>query len=438
MNHFGYRGGWLYAEDTSLAQIAGKVGTPFYCYSTATIERHFRVFRDAFGSDDALICFAVKANSNLAVLRILSDCGAGADVVSQGELTRALSVGISGSRIVFSGVGKTRAEMAAALDVGIYQFNVESEAELQALSEVASSKGATAPVALRINPDVDAKTHEHISTGKAENKFGIPWARAHDAFAFAATLPGIDVKGIDVHIGSQITQLTPFKDAFRRAAELVIELRKQGHVIERLDLGGGLGIPYGAEEETPPHPNAYAEMIRKLTDGLNVRLVFEPGRMIVGNAGVLVTQVLYTKQAETKRFAVVDAAMNDLMRPALYDAWHEILPLAEAGPEVARAPIDVVGPVCESTDTFAHDRPLPPLEDGALLAFLSAGAYGAVQASEYNSRPLVPEVLVKGDQFAVIRRRPTVDEMLARDTMPPWLGTKFKIAGGTESGGGAA
>lgn len=438
MNHFGYRGGWLFAEDVPLAAIAADVGTPFYCYSTATMTRHYNVFCDAFGIDDALICFAVKANPNLAVLRVLADCGAGADVVSAGELARALAAGIPAHRIVFSGVGKTRDEMSAALDAGIYQFNVESEEELQTLSDVAISTGVIAPIALRINPDVDAGTHKNISTGKAENKFGIAWSRAESTFASAARLPGVDVKGIDVHIGSQITDLTPFEAAFTKVAALVHTLRDAGHTIERLDLGGGLGIPYAPTEKTPPSPDAYAKLIRRLTDGLDVRLVFEPGRMIVGNAGVLVTQVINMKQAETKTFAVVDAAMNDLMRPALYDAWHEILPLREAGPDVARHSIDVVGPVCESTDVFAEDRPLPPLKEGDAMVFLSAGAYGAAQASEYNSRPLVPEVLVHGDKFAVIRARPSLEEMMARDTIPSWMGPHLTVAGGTDSEGGAA
>ncbi len=438
MNHFGYRGGWLFAEDVALSAIAREVGTPFYCYSTATMTRHFTVFRDAFGINDALICFAVKANPNLAVLRVLGDCGAGADVVSQGEMIRALTAGIPANRIVFSGVGKSRQEMEAALNAGIYQFNVESEAELEALSQVAVSMNLVAPVALRINPDVDAGTHKNISTGKAENKFGIAWARAEPTFALAATLPGINVKGIDVHIGSQITDLTPFEMAFSKVADLVRDLREKGHTIERLDLGGGLGIPYAADEKAPPLPDAYAKMIRRLTDGLNVRLVFEPGRMITGNAGVLVTQVLYTKQAESKTFAIVDAAMNDLMRPALYDAWHEILPLKEAGPGISRTAIDVVGPVCESTDVFATDRPLPPLEEGDALAFLSAGAYGAAQASEYNSRPLVPEVMVDGDRFAVIRSRPSYEEMMAREALPSWLRPKLTVAGGTDSENGGA
>jgi len=437
MNHFGYRNGWLYAEDVPLMQIAAEVDTPFYCYSTATMERHFRVFRDAFGAGDALICFAVKANANIAVLKTLGDCGAGADVVSGGELARALAAGIPGERIVYSGVGKMRAEMQAALEADIYQFNVESEPELQRLSEVAESMGAQAPVALRINPDVDAGTHKNISTGKAENKFGIPWARAHDAFDMAEALPGIAVKGLDIHIGSQITKLTPFEEAFKKAANLVRELRARGHTIERLDLGGGLGIPYVAGEIAPPEPEAYAKMIRAVTDELDVRLIFEPGRMITGNAGLLVTQVLYVKEAVSKKFAIIDAAMNDLIRPALYQAWHEMLPLKEADPSTPRQTYDVVGPVCESTDVFAEERALPPLEEGTHLAFLSAGAYGAVQASEYNSRPLVPEVLVKDDHYAVIRPRPTYDEMISRDRMPPWMGPVLKVAGGTESGGGA-
>ena len=433
MNHFGYRGGWLYAEDVPLSVIAAEVGTPFYCYSTATMTRHFNVFKDAFGIDDALICYAVKANSNMAVLRVLADCGAGADVVSEGELLRAMAAGIPANKIVFSGVGKTREEMAKALGAGIYQFNVESVEELKTLSDVARNLGTTAPVALRINPDVDAGTHKNISTGKAENKFGIPWAWAENTFELGATLPGIEIKGIDVHIGSQITELTPFETAFSKVAELVGTLRAAGHTVERLDLGGGLGIPYAADEKAPPLPDEYAKLIRRLTDGLDVRLVFEPGRMIVGNAGVMITQVINVKKSETKSFAVVDAAMNDLMRPALYDAWHEILPLKEAGPSVARAPIDVVGPVCESTDVFAEARPLPPLVEGDAIAFLSAGAYGAVQASEYNSRALVPEVLVLGDKFAVIRKRPSHQEMMDRDSLPPWLGPILSIAGGTDT-----
>jgi len=436
MNHFGYRNGWLYAEDVPLMQIAAEVDTPFYCYSTATIERHFRVFKEAFGAGDALICFAVKANSNIAVLRTLGACGAGADVVSGGELARALAAGIPGERIVYSGVGKMRAEMQAALEAGIYQFNVESEPELKRLSEVASSMGVEAPVALRINPDVDAGTHRNISTGKAENKFGIPWARAHEVFDLAEELPGIAVRGLDIHIGSQVTQLTPFEEAFKKAAGLVRELRAQGHQIERLDLGGGLGIPYVAGEVPPPDPRAYAEMIARAIDELDVRLIFEPGRMIVGNAGVLVTQVLYVKEAVSKKFAVVDAAMNDLIRPALYQAWHEMIPVKEADPATPRQTYDVVGPVCESTDVLAEARALPPLEEGTHLAILSAGAYGAVQANEYNSRPLVPEVLVKGEHYAVVRPRPTYDEMIAHDRLPPWMGPLLKLAGGKESGGG--
>jgi len=423
MHHFAYKSGRLFAEGVSIETLAAAVGTPFYCYSTATIERHYRVFKEAFAPADTLIAYSMKANSNLAVVKTLADLGAGADVVSGGELARALAAGIPGTRIVFSGVGKTQPEMAAALKAGIYQFNVESEPELEALNEVALSLGVQAPVAFRVNPDVDAKTHAKISTGRAENKFGIPWSRAVEAYGAAAKLKGIAVKGVDVHIGSQITELSPFRAAFARVADLVTALRAAGHSISRVDLGGGLGIPYHDGAVAPPLPAAYAELIRELVAPLAVRLVFEPGRMIVGNAGILVARVLYVKAGEARKFLVIDAAMNDLIRPALYGAYHAILPVEEAD-AAPRARYDVVGPVCETADTFTTDRELPRLEAGALIAILSAGAYGAVQASTYNTRALVPEVLVKGAEWALVRPRPRIEDMLALDRMPPWMGAR--------------
>ena len=421
MHHFAYRNGELFAEDVPIAEIAARVGTPFYCYSTATIERHYRVFRDAFGKDDVLIAYSVKANGNLAVLKTLAQQGAGADVVSGGELQRALAAGIPGERIVFSGVGKQRHEMKAALEAGIYQFNVESEPELMALSEVATSLGKTAPVAFRINPDVDAKTHAKISTGKAENKFGVPWSRTLQAYSQAANLPGVVIKGVDVHIGSQITELAPFRDAFARVSELVKRLRAQGHAIERVDLGGGLGIPYFDAPEEPPLPADYAKIVRAAMAPLGAKLIFEPGRMIVGNAGILVSRVIYVKEGESRRFLIIDAAMNDLIRPALYDAHHAMQPVKEPAQGVPKHRYDVVGPVCETADTFATGRELPDLAQGDLIAILTAGAYGAVQASTYNTRPLVPEVLVKGAEWAVVRARPTIEQMLALDSVPNWL-----------------
>jgi diaminopimelate decarboxylase len=422
MHHFDYKDGQLYAEDVPVADIAAEVGTPFYCYSTATIERHFRVLNEAFAQDDTLIAYSVKANSNLAVIKTLARLGAGADVVSGGELARALAAGVPAERIVFSGVGKTKGEMKAALEAGIYQFNVESEPELAALSEVATSLGKTAPVALRVNPDVDAKTHVKIATGKAENKFGIPWSRALQAYSQAAHLPGIAIKGVDVHIGSQITDLSPFRAAFARVKELVERLRAAGHTIDRVDLGGGLGIPYHDGSVEPPAPSAYGELIAELVGPLKARLIFEPGRVIVGNAGVLVARVLYVKEGETRRFLILDAAMNDLIRPALYDAFHAIVPVAEPAPGAPQTAYDVVGPVCETGDTFATGRTLPAFDAGELVAILSAGAYGAVQASTYNTRPLVPEVLVNGRDWALVRARPTVEDLIALDAVPDWLG----------------
>ncbi len=421
MDHFVYRDGALHAEDVPLAEVAAQVGTPFYCYSTATLTRHYQLFEEALHGLDHLVCFAMKANGNLAVIRTLAQLGAGMDVVSGGEYRKALAAGVPGERIVFSGVGKTRAEMRLALEGGIRQFNVESEPELAALSEVAAAMGVEAPVAIRVNPDIDAGTHDKIATGRKEDKFGIPIARAREVYAEAARLPGIRACGIDVHIGSQLTELAPFEAAYRRVAELTRTLRADGHAIDRLDLGGGLGIPYTASNEVPPLPAEYGALIKRTVGDLGCSVEIEPGRLIAGNAGVMVASVIYRKRGEGRDFLILDAAMNDLVRPALYDAWHDIVPLAEPAAGAARAPVDVVGPVCESGDTFARQRPLPMLESGEMVAFRSAGAYGAVMASEYNARPLVPEVMVHGDQFGVIRARPSFDEMLARDTLPQWL-----------------
>jgi diaminopimelate decarboxylase len=422
MDHFNYRGGILHAEDVALGEIAEAVGTPVYVYSAATLTRHYRVFEEALAGLPHLICFAMKANSNLAVLRLLGDLGAGMDVVSGGEYARARAAGVPGERIVFSGVGKTAEEMRAALLGGIRQFNVESEPELAALDAVARGLGVRAPVALRVNPDVDARTHAKIATGKAENKFGIPIARARHVYAGAARLAGIEIVGIDVHIGSQLTELAPFEDAFARVAELALALRADGHDIRRLDLGGGLGIPYRRANEAPPLPFDYGAVIRRTVGHLGCEIEIEPGRLIAGNAGVLLSRVIYRKEGSGRDFLILDAAMNDLIRPAMYEAWHDIVPVAEPAPGVEMAPVDVVGPVCETGDTFATARPLPPLGAGDLVAFRSAGAYGAVMASEYNSRPLVPEVLVQGDHYAVVRARPSLAEMLARDTIPEWIG----------------
>ena len=421
MNHFDYKDGVLHAEDVAIPAIAAAVGTPFYCYSTATLTRHYRVFSEAFSGLDALVCYAMKANSNQAVIRTLARLGAGADVVSEGELRRALAPGIPPQKILFSGVGKTAAEMDFALAAGIHCFNVESEPELELLSARATAAGRTAPVSMRINPDVDARTHRKIATGKAENKFGIPWQRARDVYARAAALPGIRVVGIDMHIGSQITALQPFDDAFALLAELVGSLRADGHAIEHVDLGGGLGIPYRVDNDPPPLPDAYAEIVRKRVTGLGVKVVFEPGRLIVGNAGILVAQVVYMKHGDAKNFVIVDAAMNDLIRPTLYDAFHEIRPVREAAPDAPRLTVDVVGPVCETGDYLGHDRNLPVLESGDLIAVGTAGAYGAVQAGTYNTRLLIPEVLVDGDRFHVVRPRPSYDELIGLDRLPDWL-----------------
>jgi diaminopimelate decarboxylase len=420
MNHFAYRHGILHAEDVDLSRLAGDAGTPFYCYSTATLERHFRVFAEALPAG-SLVAFSVKANGNLAILRTLARLGAGADVVSGGELKKALAAGVPAQRIVFSGVGKTRAEMELGIGAGIFQFNAESEPELAALSDVALAMGRRAAVAIRVNPDVDAKTHAKIATGGAETKFGIPWSRAREAYAMAAALEGIEIVGVDVHIGSQIAELAPFEEAFGRVAGLVRSLRAEGHAISRIDLGGGLGVPYRTTNAPPPDPSAYGAMAARATKDLDARLIFEPGRLIAANAGVLVSRVLYVKQGESRKFLILDAGMNDLLRPALYDAHHEIVCVREPAPDRPRGRYDVVGPVCETADLFAHDRDLPELEAGDLVAFLTAGAYGAVMSSAYNARPPAPEVLVKGAEWSIVRPRLTDDALIALDRIPPWL-----------------
>lgn len=421
MNHFDYRDGVLFAEDVPVPDIAAAVGSPFYCYSTATLTRHYTVFAKAFEQLDALVCYAMKANSNQAVLRILAKLGAGADVVSEGELRRALSAGIPPEKIMFSGVGKTAREMDFALAAGIHCFNVESEPELELLSARAVAAGKIAPISLRINPDVDARTHKKISTGKAENKFGIAWQRARDVYRRAAELPGIKPIGIDTHIGSQITDLQPFDDAFGLLANMVETLRGDGHAIEHIDVGGGLGIPYHFDNSPPPLPDEYAEIVRKHVGPLDVKVIFEPGRLIAGNAGILVTEVIYVKEGDAKNFVIVDAAMNDLIRPTLYEAWHEVRPVVGKAASGPRLRADIVGPVCETGDYLALDRDIPAVEAGDLLAFGTAGAYGAVQAGTYNTRLLVPEVLVDGDRFHVVRPRPSYDDLIGLDSVPDWL-----------------
>jgi diaminopimelate decarboxylase len=421
MHLFDYRNGALHAEEVAVATLADEVGTPFYCYSAATIRRHYRVFSQAFAGLDALVCYAVKANSNQAVLRLLAREGAGMDVVSGGELARALAAGVAPEKITFSGVGKTREEIVAALDAGIFCFNVESEPELEALSQAAIALGRAARVSLRVNPDVDARTHKKISTGLAENKFGVPLSRAREVYAFAAKLKGIELAGADMHIGSQLTDLAPFDEAFSLLAELVRDLRADGHDISHVDLGGGLGIPYhDGDDPQSYHPDKYAEIVRRHFGGLGCRLALEPGRLIVGNAGILVTRVIYVKHGDAKTFVIVDAGMNDLIRPTLYDAWHDIIPVRQS---VDRQKIvaDVVGPVCETGDYLAHGREIVEPRAGELLCVLTAGAYGAVQSGTYNTRPLVPEVLVDGDRFAVIRPRPSVAALIAQDHVPAWL-----------------
>ncbi len=421
MHHFHYRDGRLAAEDVDLTGLSAEVGTPFYCYSTATLERHYRVFADAFAGDDTLVCYAMKANSNQAVLTTLARQGAGMDIVSEGELRRALAAGVDPQKIVFSGVGKTPGEMAAALKAGIYCFNVESEPELDVLSGVAASLGLMAPVSIRVNPDVDAGTHAKISTGKSENKFGIPITRARAVYAHAATLPGLAVSGVDMHIGSQITDLAPFDHAARLLAGLARDLLADGHALHHIDFGGGLGIPYRDDNAPPPDPSALAAILRPHFSGLGLRPVFEIGRMIAGNAGILVTRVLYVKRTEGRTFVIVDAAMNDLIRPTLYDAFHGLRPVVEPGPQTPRLVADVVGPVCESGDYIALGRDMPEVAPGDLIAVMSAGAYGAVQAGTYNTRRLVPEVLVRGADWALVRPRQTYEELIGLDRVPGWL-----------------
>jgi diaminopimelate decarboxylase len=421
VNHFHYRDGVLHAEDVPVPAIAAAVGTPFYCYSTATLTRHYTVFTGAFAGMDALVCYALKANSNQAVIRTLAKLGAGADVVSEGELRRALAASIPPDRIVFSGVGKTAREMDFALAEGIHCFNVESEPELDLLSARAVAAAKVAPISLRINPDVDAKTHRKIATGKAENKFGIPLQHARGVYRRAASLPGIKVVGVDMHIGSQITELQPFDDAFKLLAELTATLKADGHDISHVDLGGGLGIPYRLDNEPPPLPDAYAAIVRRHIAPLDLKVIFEPGRLIVGNAGILVSEVIYMKHGDAKNFLIVDAAMNDLVRPTLYDAWHDIRPVVEPGPDAARKVVDVVGPVCETGDYLALGRDLPAMRSGDLIAIGTAGAYGAVQAGTYNTRLLVPEVLVDGDRYHVVRPRGSYEELIGLDSLPDWL-----------------
>lgn len=421
MNHFDYVNGTLHAEGVAVAEIAARVGTPFYCYSTATLTRHYTIFADALKDAglDATVCFALKANPNVAVVRTLAKLGAGADVVSEGELRQALEAGVPADRIVFSGVAKTQRELEFAVAKGIMQINVESEPELELLSQIAAARGVKMPIALRVNPDVDAGTHAKITTGKKENKFGIEWTRAHEVYKKARELPGVEPVAIACHIGSQLTELEPFAAAFRRVRDLVAMLRADGFAIRRLDLGGGLGVPY--ENETPPAPADYAQTIKAELGDLGCRIVLEPGRVLVGNAGILVSSVVYVKEGSTRTFAIVDAAMNDLVRPVMYEAYHGIDTVAQPAPDAPRHPVDVVGPVCETGDTFAKQRPLPPLKSGDLLAFRTAGAYGAAMSSTYNTRPLVPEVLVNGDRFAVIRARPSYEEMRSLESLPDWL-----------------
>ena len=421
MDYFLYRNGSLYAEDVAVADIAAAVGTPFYVYSTATLLRHFKLFDDALADMDHLICYAMKAASNQAIIKTLAQAGAGMDVVSGGEYARAKAAGVSTDRIVFSGVGKTVDEITTALKGGIRQFNVESEPEMVVLNRVAGEMGVIAPITVRVNPDVDAKTHAKIATGMSENKFGIPISRARKVYETAGAMPHLDVIGIDVHIGSQLTDLAPFELAYQKVAELAEQLRFDGHDIRRLDLGGGLGIPYVQSNETPPLPADYGKLIERTVGHLGCEIEIEPGRLIAGNAGLMVSEIIYVKSGEDRDFIILDGAMNDLIRPAMYEAYHEIIPVIEPVPGAEQALFDVVGPVCETGDTFAKERMMPLVNAGDLIAFRSAGAYGAVMSSEYNTRPLIPEVLVNGDQYAVIRARPTFDEMINRDTIPTWL-----------------
>ena len=421
MHHFQYIDGILHAESVAIPAIADAVGTPFYCYSTATFTRHVEVLSDAFAGSDHLICYAVKANSNQAVLKTMAALGTGMDVVSEGELRRARAAGVSPDKIIFAGVGKTREEMAYAINEDILGFNVESSAELHLLSRVAAGVGKRARIAIRVNPDVDAKTHAKISTGKSENKFGVPYVDALSLYDEAASLPGIDVTGIHMHIGSQITELAPFRQAFARMREFHAELRNRGHAIDHLDIGGGLGVPYRGTNDIPPHPDEYAKVVRDALGDLGLKFVMEPGRMIAANAGILVSRVIFAKPTANKHFTIIDAAMNDLIRPTLYDAHHDVWPVKERPKSAERVAQDLVGPVCESGDYLALGHLLPLFAPDELIAFMSAGAYGAVMSSTYNSRLLVPEVLVSGDEFAIIRPRTTFEELISLDKIPPWL-----------------
>ena len=421
MHHFSYRNGALNAEDVDLGALADEVGTPFYCYSSATLERHYNVLAEAFAGLNATIFYALKANSNQGVIATLAQLGAGMDVVSEGELRRALAAGVPADRIVFAGVGKTADEMSFAIAQDIHSFNVESDAEIELLSATAAAMGATARIAIRVNPDVDAETHAKISTGKAENKFGVPYSEAVALYAHAASLPGIKVNGVHMHIGSQITSLSPFENAFQLMRELVVELRGEGHEITHLDIGGGLGIPYRPDDPEPPSPAAYAGVVRAALGDLDCQIALEPGRMLVGNAGVLVTRVIYVKEGEDKSFVIVDAAMNDLLRPTLYEAYQHVRAVSEERSKAPRLVADLVGPVCESGDYLARDRQMPAFQAGDLVALMTAGAYGAVMASTYNSRLLVPEVLVKGAEYAVVRPRPSFEDLIALDRLPDWL-----------------
>ena len=421
MHHFDYRNGVLHAEAVNLVDLAAAVGTPFYCYSTATLERHYRVFTEAFADVPALVCYSLKANSNQAVIKTFARLGAGADVVSAGELKRARAAGVPPGKIMFSGIGKTDAELTLAVDEGVFCVNVESDGELERLSVIAAGKGRGADVSVRVNPDIDARTHAKIATGKSENKFGIPISRAREVYAHAAKLPGLRVTGVDMHIGSQIIDLTPFEDAFALLSEFVQTLRADGHTITHVDLGGGLGVPYHADNEPPPHPDEYAAIVKRATRGLGCKLIFEPGRVLVGNAGILVTRVLELKRGEAKTFVIVDAGMNDIIRPTLYEAHHDIRPVLESRAGTPHIHADVVGPVCESGDFLALDRDLPRPAVGDLLAVMTAGAYGAVQAGTYNTRPLIPEVLVREAEWALVRPRMEVEALIALDRLPPWL-----------------
>jgi diaminopimelate decarboxylase len=421
MHHFDYRSGVLHAEGVDLTTLADAVGTPFYCYSSATIERHYKVFAGAFADVDALVCYAMKANSNQAVIATLAKLGAGADVVSGGELLRARAAGVPPDKIMFSGVGKTADELALAVEQNILCVNVESEPELEHLASIAAAEGRAVDISIRVNPDVDPKTHAKIATGKSENKFGIPISRAREVYAQAAKLKGVRVIGVDMHIGSQIIELDPFGDAFALLADFVTALRADGHTISHIDLGGGLGIPYREDNEPPPDPDAYAAIVKRATQNLNCKLIFEPGRLIVGNAGILVTRVLYVKHGEGKTFVIIDAGMNDLIRPTLYEAHHDIRPIRQAPAGAPRITADVVGPVCESGDFLALDRSMVAPQPGDLLAVMTAGAYGATQSGTYNSRPLIPEVLVRKDEWALVRPRVTAADLIAMDRLPNWL-----------------